>query len=231
MNKYLKALAVVLALTVTATMAGCSDASAKPEVTATPDTTTQPETPEPEVPEEPPVSTEWSSDLWSQDEVSVLTKKTAEVDLTVTVWDGKLIPGPTPHPWLGDGDFMITEYYDNSGFIVVPFRIEVANVSPGALPYIVINGSTNLDTEAFVALEGIDTEYNTGGDPRHWIEVAPFEPGQSVVVTGWLAVPIDYIANDGKATWVVRAGLDIDASIVWDEQTGRFMPRAAVLQG
>lgn len=237
MNILKKALTVVLALTVAATLASCGNASAKPEPSeAPPVTTTQPpqeENPQedPSTPGNPTVDSEWSAD-----EVSVLTSLDDRVQVTATIWDGKTIDGPTPHPWLGGGDLAITlpdGQYGRPEWIVVPFRIEAVNITSSAISDKGIGGGHAGDTEVFVVLEGVGSEYThivTHGGRHNYVE-QDIEPGQSVVATGYLlmsAVDVTYDSAVGAA-WTILSGENIDASIIWEPYFQRYMPREAAM--
>lgn len=233
MNK--KYLTAVLALVVAAaTLVGCTSAPTKPEVPVTPDTTTQaPETPGSETPQ-PPDSSGVDSE-WSADEVSVLTETTDELDIRITIWDGKTIDGPTPHPWLGGGDFTITMpdgWYGNPEWIMIPFRVELTNITSSVLPQTGVGGRHATDTEVFVALEGTDMEYHAV-ERLAYVQVEDVEPGQTVVATGYLMMPTYEVTSDTTglgATWVIVCGSEgINASIVYRDPPGRYMPRDAII--
>lgn len=234
MNILKKALTVVLALTVAATLASCGNASAKPEPSeAPPVTTTQPpqeENPQedPSTPGNPTVDSEWSAE-----EVSVLTGREDRIQVTATIWDGKTIDGPTPHPWLGDGGSMITlpdGQYGRPEWIVIPFRIEALNITSDTQLGIPIGGESVRSTEVFVLLEGTDTEYSTYVAP--YVTVDNVDPGQSVVATGYLLMAAEetaYNPSEG-ALWVIRSGgVNINASIIWEPYFQRYMPREAAM--
>lgn len=171
---------------------------------------------------------------WSADEVTVLTRWSGEVGLTVTVWDGKIIDGPTPHPWLGGGDLAITMpnewQYGDGRWIAVPFRIEAVNLMSDTLSYLGVGGNHNQQTQPFAVLEGVDVAYSTGIPYAE--ATGDVEPGQSVFVAGYLVIPTDYIAHDGKATWVVTSKLErLDATIIWHGPSERYMPQTASAGG